>query len=242
MPKDLNELVKPAEPKGPQNEELPACLTADEQKEFASEVLRHIGQQAFGTLPKRELDLLIFHRLSRAEKLSGFTTYQWANLLRISEGRVRSLRAEAALRFEVPDTKAALTQIARQFNQAEKTCLEYAKEHGRIKMLLDDPVLQRQFEFAIRSLSRIPDYSFNRSVLDIPVTTFVAVFLTHFPDHKKKFEAAFRELAGKDAAMAAFVDQTKSLGERFEAAWEEHAGKREALTGVVGAIASIIAA
>lgn len=242
MPKDLNELVKPAGSLNSQTRELPDWLTPEEQKEFAIDLSRQIGRYAFGTLPKREVDLLIFHRLSKAQALSAFTTYQWANLLRISETRVRSLRADAALRFTLPDTRSALTQIARQFNQAEKTCLEYAKEHGRVKMLLDDPALQREFEFSVRSLGHIPDYSFNRSVLDVPVTTFVTVFLVNFPEHKLKFEAAFRKLAGKDDHLVAFVDQTKSLGERFEAAWEAHSGKREALSGLIGAITAILVA
>ena len=121
MPKILEALVKPVEVKQPKPaappppEKLVEWLGADDQRAFATGILTALGQQAFGTMQKRELDLLIFHLLSKTKQLQRFTNYKWANLLHISETRVRALRADAALRFERADHQAALTRIAKEF-------------------------------------------------------------------------------------------------------------------------------
>lgn len=232
MSKNLADLVKgqparPASPYGLEDEDIAA---------FAKGFLSALSGQAFGTLAKREQDVLTFHLLSRTKKLATLTNYEWANLLKISESRVRALRADAALRFPTRTHDEALLQIAAEFQRAGKSCLEYVKAHGRVRMLLDDPALHRELEFAIRSMGGIPDSSFNRNILEVPATTFVAVFLKAFPKHEKQFEAAFKKLADKDGDFAGFLDKTKSMSERFEVAWEAHKGKREALVGVVGAI------
>jgi len=227
---------------GGATDDLSALLTKRELESFATTFIGAVSQQAFGSLPKRELDLLIFHQLTKAKKCKDFTTYDWANLLRISEGRVRTLRADASLRFEKMDHKDALVEIAKKFGHPEKTGVEFSKGSERVKMLLDEPALQREFEYAIRKLGRIPDYTFNRNVLDVPVTTFVAVFLANFPDHQEAFAKAFKKIMDQDKDLQPFLDQNKSLGEQFEAAWAKHKGKREALTEVATGIAAVIAA
>src|SRR5262245_61386122 len=110
----LETLVKkPA--KGDEDKTLAGILSKDEREQFAHKLLTKLSEQAFGAMPKRELELLLFHLLSQTEKLRAMNTYDWANLLRISESRVRALRADAALRFMAVDNQAALTEIARQF-------------------------------------------------------------------------------------------------------------------------------
>ena len=145
----LDALVKKAA-KPAEDKTLAGRFGQTELEQFARALLAKLDEQAFGAMPKRELELFIFHLLSRAEKLRSLNTYEWANLLHISESRIRSLRADAALRFVVMDNQSALTEIARQFCSAGKTCMEYDENESRIKLLLDDPSLQRVFECANR--------------------------------------------------------------------------------------------
>lgn len=238
MSKDLADLVKkqPAKPApiyGLEDEDLVT---------FAKGFLGALSGQAFGTLAKREQDILIFHLLSQAPSLGRLNTYQWANLLRISESRVRSLRADAALRFVTRTNRDALILIAQQFLESTETAVEYIKQHGRVKLLLDDPSLQREFAFAVRELGGVPDSSFNREVIEIPATTFVRVFLTNFPDQKSGFETAFKKAVGRDKDGAEFLDEQKSLSARFEGFWAKNKGKSDLCFGlikVVGELAKI---
>jgi len=208
---------------------------------FARGVLSAVGKQAFGTLGKRELDLLVFHQLSKSSQLKDLTTYEWANLLRISEGRVRSLRSDSAMRFEVVDHKEALKTIARRFHNPNQTAVEYSKGHDRVRLLLDEPILQREFEYAVRRLGRIPDYSFNRNVLDVPVTTFIAVFLRNFQEEERRFKTVFNGVMNRDKDLKPFLDGDRPLSERFEVAWSKHSGKRVALTEIVKGVARVLA-
>jgi hypothetical protein len=224
---------KPAVPPPKPPGKLIEWLDADDQKAFASGILNALGQQAFGTMQKRELDLLIFHLLSKTKQLQTFTNYKWANLLRISESRVRALRADAALRFEQADSQAALTRIAKTFCAPQETCLDYDEQRGRIRLLLDDPTLQREFEYAVRNLGRVPDYSFNRNILDIPATTFVAVFRKNFPAYEEQFSSAFKKITDKDKTYQDLIEGTKGWYEQFNAICEKHKAKLELLAALI---------
>jgi hypothetical protein len=216
---------------------LAGKLSKDEREEFARKLLARLSEQAFGAMSKRELELFIFHLLSNAEKLRSLSTYEWANLLHISESRIRSLRADSALRFVPSDNQAALTEIAMQFcAKGKETCMEYDEKESRIKLLLDDPRLQREFEYSVRALGRIPDYRFNRNILDVPATTFVAVFVENFPKQKKKFEEAFKALVKADEEYQKVIDGAKSWSEQFEAICEKHKAKIEMLTKLIGVV------
>ncbi len=227
---------KPA--KGNGDTTLAGKLSNEEREEFARKLLTKLSDQAFGAMSKRELELFIFHLLCNTEKLQSLSTYEWANLLHISESRIRSLRADSALRFMPSDNQAALTEIAMQFCAKGKTCMEYDEKESRIKLLLDDPRLQREFEYSVRALGRIPDYRFNRNILDVPATTFVAVFVENFPKHKKKFEEAFKALVKADEEYQKVIDGAKSWSEQFEAICEKHKAKIEMLTKLIGVVLS----
>jgi hypothetical protein len=223
---------KPA--KGNDDTTLARKLSKEEREEFARKLLDRLSEQAFGAIPKRELELFIFHLLSDTENLRSLSTYEWANLLHISESRIRSLRADSALRFIPSDNQAALIEIAMQFCAKGKTCVEYDEKESRIKLLLDDPRLQREFEYSVRASGRIPDYRFNRNILDVPATTFLAVFVENFPKHKKKFEKAFEALVKADDEYQKIIDGAKSWSEQFEAICEKHKAKIEMLTKLIG--------
>lgn len=229
--------VKPAEKlKGPFG------LEEKDFEPFAKGFLGILSRQAFGTLAKREQDILIFHLLAQTPSLAQLNTYEWANLLRISESRVRSLRADAALRFVTRSNQDALILIALRFLETTDTAIEYIKQHGRVKLLLDDPSLQREFAAAVRAIGGVPDSSFNREIIEVPATTFVRVFLTKFPDQKDKFEEAFEKAVGRDKDSTEFFEHRKSLSERFEAFWAKHKGKSDLIFGlikVVGELAKV---
>ena len=220
---------------------LAGRLTADERDQFARSFLAKLGEQSFGAMSKRELELFVFHLLSQTTQLRGLSTYYWANLLRVSETRVRSLRAEAALRYTAVDNQSALTEIARQFCAPGRTCMEYVETASRIRLLLDDPSLQREFEYAVRKLGRVPDYRFNRNILDVPATTFVAVFVENFPAHKDKFKTAFKNVVQADDDYQKLVEGTKGWGEQFELLCEKHKAKIELLTKLVEVVLPAVA-
>jgi len=120
--------------------------------------------------------------------------------------------------------------------------MEYDEKETRIRLLLDNPVLQREFEHAVRKLGRVPDYRFNRNILDVPATTFVAVFVVNFPDYQKKFAAAFKTLVKADEQYQKVIDGSKSWEQQFESICEKHKAKIDLLRDLVSIVASSAAA
>lgn len=75
-------------------------MTEKQKADFENRFLRVWSDHGFGTLGKRDTELLLFSCLVEAvgEGLSR-TNYEWARALLITSARVRNLRRDAYMRF-----------------------------------------------------------------------------------------------------------------------------------------------
>ena len=67
-------------------------MTPKEFQEFATQFLRKYLAGGFASMPKSEIDLLVFHYLTQADEYQGKSNYELAALLKIPESRVKTLR------------------------------------------------------------------------------------------------------------------------------------------------------
>src|SRR5690606_11702660 len=74
-------------------------LTKKKHEEFSREFLDKYLSRGFGNMPKREIDVLIFHLLIKSEALSTKSIHLKAMELRTTPAKVKSLMYESALRF-----------------------------------------------------------------------------------------------------------------------------------------------
>ena len=212
-----------AEKKDNQNQ-----LTPAEAKAFAEEFLRAYLAGGFGSMPKRELDVLAFHLITRLKQYRGLSTYDLANALRVSERRVKGLRLESALRYAQADHQEALRALASRFFEYCKT--RPVAEGGYIQFALDDPVVQREFEQAARALGFFTDTSFNREIIKVPHHVFVAVFASVFPDVEKQFTEVVRKTVRKETEVEALLDAAQPFNKRVERFLGEHTNKIDLLS------------
>jgi len=203
--------IEPATPKEGAREPL---LTPSEYEAFGKGLLGRLLDLGFGTLTKREMEIFIFHLLGDTEAFRGKKNYELANLLKIPERKIKELRSEAALKYRPASREEALGEIARLFftYRQNNPCIE----NGMVVFGMEDPVLKREFESAVKEIGHFIDYSFNREIVKVKAHVFLAVFARNIGSVEASMvEAAKREIKDEKAA-AVVLDKTLGISQRTE--------------------------
>jgi hypothetical protein len=161
-------------------------LSPGTEDHFASELLTRFVGAGFGTMPKREVELLVFFLLTLpGQPLADLTTYELANKLRITEKRILSLREEAAVRYGVANAQEQLRRLVSRIFATGRTRPELID--GRLAFQLDDPVMSREYENAVTSAGYTIEYGNNRRIVSVEPHVFLAVMRQVFPEVEDHF-------------------------------------------------------
>ncbi|MGV3662544.1 MAG: hypothetical protein ACO1TE_20330 [Prosthecobacter sp.] len=135
----------------------------------------------FGTLGKKDTELLIFGCLKQAFGAAGPTTnHDWAALLRLTPAKLKSMRLEAHLRFghlfgeNGTDAAKAFLKSFAQFQTIDLTGMESSGEVGQVTVsfVIEDPVVQMNVENRLKSIGSYLDFKRNREVVTLRLTDF----------------------------------------------------------------------
>jgi hypothetical protein len=152
---------------------------------FAEQFLRLSLMQGFGSLNKRDLELLTFVLLERDGAISRSSSNAVAALqLRITPTRVKSLRRDGYARWRalVPEeSDAALQRIVAtvltedNLRSGAKHVSERAKKDGFLAIRVEHPDDAQQFEQAILEVGALPVYERNREVVAVRFDTLLKI-------------------------------------------------------------------
>ncbi|WDS37472.1 hypothetical protein [Pseudoxanthomonas sp.] len=152
---------------------------------FAEEFLRLSLMQGFGSLNKRDMELLTFVLLERDGAISRSSSNAMAALqLRITPTRVKSLRRDGYARWRalVPEeSDAALQRIVatvlteENLRSGAKHVSERAKKDGFLAIRVEHPDDAQQFEQAILDVGALPVYERNREVVAVRFDTLLKI-------------------------------------------------------------------
>lgn len=199
-------------------------LSVDEKVNFSEKFLSKFLESGFGTLPKREIEILIFHLLyNNTSFFKDKSNYEMANTLMLSESRVKSLKAEANLKYQHKSHKDALRDIADLF-------FVYQKNHPDIvgdefHFSLEDPVLQREFAYAVKQLGYSTDTSFNREIVKVNAAVFLNVFVNNFDVTEEKLSEIIKNDSKLSEEFKKINDKSQPLIKRLSILIDKHGGK-----------------
>jgi len=152
---------------------------------FAEQFLQLSLMQGFGSLNKRDLELLMFVLLERDGAVSRAASNAAAALqLRITPARVKSLRRDGYARWRalVPEeSDAALQRIVAtvltedNLRSGAKHVSERAKKDGFLAIRVEHPDDAQQFEQAILEVGALPVYERNREVVAVRFDTLLRI-------------------------------------------------------------------
>ncbi|HAU0153748.1 TPA: hypothetical protein JBE90_12070 [Legionella pneumophila] len=158
-------------------------MSSIDSAEFTNEFLRKYFEIGFGSLSKHDIDLLVYYLIKKHTNLiNEKSNYELSALLTITERKLQSIQIESYLRYESTSISKNLEILRKKI---ESKTIKPEIEGDKIRILIDSPVLRRDFEYSITSLGYIVDYSFNKNILTLRLPAFFEV-LTNLDTEKGK--------------------------------------------------------
>jgi hypothetical protein len=158
-----------------------SALSKDAKAAFFDVFWKTWSSNGFGTLTKKDTELLIFDCLRAALGEAGpANNHEWARLLRLTPAKIKSMRLESHLRFGhlfgesgVRDTEKFL----RGFGELRSIDVKGLKADGGVEdvfvsFVVEDPVVQMMVENDLKSIGAFLDFHRNREVIRLRLVDF----------------------------------------------------------------------
>lgn len=165
-------------------EAVTGTLGAAQKVLFFDQFWKAWSANGFGTLGKKDTDLLIFACLRHAIGAAGpGTNYEWAKMLRLTPSKLKSMRLEAHLRFghlfaESSADEAKL--FMKNFSKFQTIDLEGMETSGEVgavtvSFVIEDTVVQMDVENRLKAIGSYLDFKLNREVVTLRLTDFLKI-------------------------------------------------------------------
>lgn len=192
-------------------------LVLNDPGSFAQKILEQYLAEGWGSLSKRDLELLFFILLERDGAIErGASNYEVARALRVTESKVAALRKDAYARWRPLTHEQPSDVLKRVFlralnkGQLEQT-LRYATERrmhdGFLPLLVEHPDDRAEVEHAIKEAGAIPIFERNREVILIHYETLleIAQRLDLLEKDPRKIQTEFKKLFSTQATLRDFL-------------------------------------
>ncbi len=212
-------------------------LTNDQKKFFAEKFLERYLDNGFGSMSKRDIDVLIFHLLSYSEDIRGMSNYHVGNVLRISETRIKSLKMEASLKYAQPNHKEVVAGIIQALIEEMK---KPEFQNGYIEVGLEDPVQKRELEEAIKRIGHHVEYGINREILKMKPLGLLEIIIDNVEDGEKEFKNLVKKYIANETKQKRILDSSLTFRQKINRLGDELSDKSDFISLLVAASRLII--
>lgn len=187
-------------------------MTPNEKQEFAERFLELYLAMGFGSLPKREIDLFVFHFLTKSSDYRGKSNYELANALGMPESRIKTMRLNAALRHEDINPQAVLSRIVDRLIHSEQFA---SLSDGKIDISLEDPIEKRELENFLKSRGHYAEYTLNSEVLKITPVRLLELIMDHVDNANEEFAQLVRAHISDSGVSARILAEAPTLAQKL---------------------------
>ncbi|WP_420380869.1 hypothetical protein [Marivita sp.] len=188
---------------------------ADESREALIDILTRYTQPAFGALPKRETDILIFEVMRTLSLLpEDASVYDLMTDLRITRAKASQLLFDTAIR-KFDDNPALLdAKVAKALCNAR-----FHQDADKYFVLeVEDPMVNANVKEKVRKAGHISDSSFNAALIRLPLEAVADLVAGLLPEDRQN--AVKAELIAAGAPQAAsfknvVASSLKTLGRKM---------------------------
>jgi len=153
---------------------------------FSKEFLDTYLKQGFGSMTKHDFELLIYHLLAnKIDLLANKSTYEISNLLSLPENKIKNIQLESYLKYEHKNHKNCIDKVISEIQAAN---IKPELDGNKIKFTLDNVILKRELEHAIKKAGYSVDYSFNKDIVSIKLIAFISSLRMIHPKKAKSIE------------------------------------------------------
>ena len=151
-------------------------IEGNEVKNLMAEFLSKYGNPSFGSMSKRDIDILVFDILQRLHLIDETPSiYDVMRKLNITRSKARNLIYESSIRKEDQNLDDKLREkIAKPI---------FAKNGEKISIEVDNPLLIDHLRNKLRELQHITDGSFHAEIVSMTWQAFVDLYAELLPDN-----------------------------------------------------------
>ena len=142
-------------------------------KELCTAFLDEFKKFPFGSMPKRDLDCLIFHLFEKYELVAGNSNRQRAYNLNISETKLKSYIVDANAKYAKSNQEENVKVILAKL--AEKT--KVPLEGDYLVFAEENPVVKADFVQSLKDEGFYADSSFNNEIIKVKAASFLSFAL-----------------------------------------------------------------
>jgi hypothetical protein len=159
-----------------------AVASEADLRSVVSRLLTAFSRPAFGSLPKREADILMFEAMRDLGVISGeASVYELMTDLRVTRAKAQQLLFDSGMRS--PDTNPALLD----FLVIKAICnSRYAKDNNYFVLEIENPLVQAHLKEIIRRSGHVSDSSFNSAIVRLSEDAFRETIFSLIPDDRRE--------------------------------------------------------
>jgi DNA-binding CsgD family transcriptional regulator len=187
-------------------------VTKFEAQQFATRFLELFLANGFGSMTKRETELVVFHLLRDTREYRNKSNYEIASLLKIPESKVKALRLASALKYESLNKTAILSKIVLRLAE-NRQYVNFDK--GKIEISLEDPIEKRELEQYLKSKGHHAEYTLNSEVLKIAPIRLLELIVENMERGEAEFDRLVRENLNDIETSARILDNALTLSQKF---------------------------
>lgn len=188
-------------------------MTPEEKQEFSERFIQLYLSMGLGSLPKREIDLFVFHFLTKSSDCCGKSNYELANYFGVPEPRIKALRLNSALRHKDINPRAVLRHIVDRIIHSE----QYASlSDGKIEISLEDPIEKRELENFLKLRGHHAEYTLNSEVLKITAGRLLELIMEHADRANEEFEQIIRAHVADNAVSERILSDAPTLKQKLD--------------------------
>lgn len=192
---------------------MKAEATPKEKQDFFDKFFDLYLSMGIGSLPKREIDLFVFHFLTKSSNYRSMSNYELANFFRVPEPRVKALRLNSALKYEDINPHAILGRIVDRLIHSE----QYVNLiEGKMEVSLEDPIEKRELENFLKLRGHYAEYTLNSEVLKISPSRLLELIMEHAERANDEFAQLIRANITDNAVSDRILIDAPTLKQKFD--------------------------
>ena len=154
-------------------------LSAEKAKTAFAELVGVYLQPAFGSMSKRDFDILLFMKLQELGVIQkNPDMYDLVSELRVTRAKARNLLYEAKLRAASKD------ELEKELKELLQRPI-FLKDGDKIAIEIDNPFLTDHLRHELKALNHITDGSFSPELVKLTQEAYIDLFAKHLPKGEK---------------------------------------------------------
>ena len=143
---------------------------------FTDQFLSGYLNNGFGTISKKEIDLLVFHLLSELADLDKISNYNLALKFKLTPIKIKNLRFERRLKY----CQLTEEQIKDTFIESlKKSAIKVNKTSSWLILSIEDSFVREAIKALLKELTQLSDSSFNSELITLDFDAFASL-MNHF--------------------------------------------------------------